>query len=256
LYREKNRDIIIKNKKEYYKENKEEIYKRVQERKQTYDGTIKNLLGKRKEYNKKRGHECDLNIEYIENLIKKQNSKCVYCEHDLEIKFNSGNLAQISIDRIDSSEHYKKSNIQITCIFCNLAKNDLDDSMYKKFIDVLRGKTHDFIYTEYRHIISNLANACRQGDMRKKYCTEDTISTNQIRELIKKQNNKCAISGIEFINAKDRSFPFKMSVDRIDNSKGHTFNNCQLVCLGIQRGKLDKSDNDAIKYVKEMIQSI
>ncbi|AYV78339.1 MAG: hypothetical protein Edafosvirus10_14 [Edafosvirus sp.] len=43
-----------------------------------------------------------------------------------------------------------------------------------------------------------------------------------------------------------------MSVDRIDNTKGHTLENCQLVCMAINLGKLNKSNEDMIKYIKEI----
>jgi len=254
-YREKNATEIKKSKKEYYAKNVDDIKVRKLAKKQTIEGTLKNLVNKRIEYNKERGQPCDLDVEYIELLLKKQNSKCIYCNHDLEIMFKSNKLQQISIDRIDSSKLYSKDNINISCLFCNLAKNDMDESMYKTFIGTLRGDKYNIENTKLANIIDKTVHACRYSDKKKKLNLENTITLTQAKELLKKQNNKCAISGIQLINTEERSFPYKMSIDRIDNSKGHTLENCQILCLAIQRGKLDKTNEETIQYVREIMQS-
>ncbi|ARF11689.1 hypothetical protein Klosneuvirus_2_125 [Klosneuvirus KNV1] len=131
----------------------------------------------------------------------------------------------------------------------------MDDSLYKKFISILRGQQQpDFVYTEPKYIFSRLLQSCVAGDKHKKFKLEDTITLTQIKDLLKKQNNKCAISGIDFINSDVDRFPFRMSVDRIDSSKGHTPENCQLICMAIQFGKSNKSNDETIKYVKEIME--
>lgn len=81
----------------------------------------------------------------------------------------------------------------------------------------------------------------------------NVISTAEIRELIERQNNCCAITGIQFINAHVNKFPFKMSLDRIVNGNElHTKDNCQLVCMAIQYDKSDKSNEEVIKYIEEI----
>jgi len=250
IYRENNKDQIKAAKKVYAQKSETKI--KIKEKKQTYEGTIRNLVMKRRQYNKKLGFECDIDTNYIKELIEKQNSNCIYCGQKLEIKMCSNNLAQISVDRIDSNIHYTKNNIQLTCLFCNLAKNDVSDDIYKKFIEVLKGKQHDFQYTEGEHKFSGLRGACLGSDRRKGFDNNNTITINEIKQLLTNQNNKCALSRVELLNAKDRSFPLKMSVDRIDSSKGHTLENCQIVCLGVQRGKLNYPDEDVRKYIEEI----
>ncbi len=53
------------------------------------------------------------------------------------------------------------------------------------------------------------------------------------------QNNKCALTGIEFVLT-DENYqwrPFTPSIDRIDNSKGYTLDNIQLVCTMVNKAK-------------------
>jgi hypothetical protein len=104
-------------------------------------------------------------------------------------------------------------------------------------------------------VITTLASACRKMDKKKKFNLENTITSTQIKELLLKQNNKCAISGISFVNSDERNFPLCMSVDRINGALGHTFENCQIICLALNYAKSDKSNDEAIQYIKEIIQS-
>jgi len=43
-----------------------------------------------------------------------------------------------------------------------------------------------------------------------------------------------------------------MSVDRVNNDKSHTADNCQLVCLAINYGKNDNTNDGAIEYIKKI----
>jgi len=255
-YRDDNRTQILEDKKKYYHENKIEINNQKKLNKQTEEGCLNNLIHQTKQRNKKLNIDepYDIDIEYLYQLIKDQESKCIYCKHKLIIKQNSNELSQISIDRILSSLSYKKSNIQLICLFCNLAKSESSHDIYDEFIDVLTNK-REFDNTNVKinkNIISQLVSTCRKYDIKKEYDLKNIISTTQIRELLKKQNNKCLLTGINFVNATTKFFPYKMSVDRIDNTKGHTLENCQLVCMAINLGKLNKSNEDMIKYIKEI----
>lgn len=61
---------------------------------------------------------------------------------------------------------------------------------------------------------------------------EHTISIDWLVDMIKNQNNRCAITGIEFNSFKTnaRNRPFIASIDRIDCSKGYIPENCRIVC--------------------------
>jgi hypothetical protein len=254
IYREANVDTIKKSKHKYYAENKEQIKTNTLNKNQSYDGTIAILVKKIRHCNKKRGHACDIDAKHIKLLIKQQDSKCIYCGHILEIKFKSNQLNQISVDRVDSNKIYSQENCVLSCLFCNLAKNDMDDILYKKFINMLRNQNYEFEceYLKTDLLLKRKIYTCIDIDTKKQFNLNETITFDQAKELLRTQNNKCAISGVEFINANVKSFPFKMSIDRIDNSKGHTLENCQIVLMSINRGKLDKCNDAVVKYVQEI----
>ncbi len=71
---------------------------------------------------------------------------------------------------------------------------------------------------------------------------EFSIDEEHIKELCNKQNNKCALSGIEFNN--------DSSIDRIDSSKGYTKDNVQLLLTDINRMKRNFSDEKFITLCK------
>ena len=43
-----------------------------------------------------------------------------------------------------------------------------------------------------------------------------------------------------------------MSLDRIDNSKDHLIDNCQLVCLAIQYGRNNKTVEEVKAYIEKI----
>ncbi len=201
------------------------------------------------------GQNCDIDIEYLKLLIKNQNSKCIYCSHDLIIMCDSNKFNQISIDRVNSDKLYFKDNIQLVCLFCNHGKNESSDAAYKQFIGALKGIQINFKYTEKKYVVTTLVSSCRKMDKKKNFNLENTITSTQIKELLLRQNNKCAISGIPFVNSAERNFPLCMSVDRLNGTLGHTFENCQIICLALNYAKSDKSNEETIQYVKEIMES-
>ncbi len=267
-YDDSHRELLHKSSKKYYDNNTEVIRQKAKIhsakdstkikkkiKKQTVDGTLQNLVRQKRYYNKKLGQPCDFDAEYIKLLIQNQNSKCIYCDHDLDVTCGDKTHAQVSIDRRDSSKIYSKDNIVISCLFCNFAKNDIDEDMYKKFIGSLRGNIPDLEYVENKTIISKRIGDCKAHDKKKNFSTENIITIAQVKELLVKQNNKCAISGLEFINSKGPKGPWKLSIDRLDGTKGHTFENCQLVLCSINLGKSDKTNDETIQYVREIMQT-
>jgi hypothetical protein len=268
IYNDSHREQINNSNKKYYQKNNEVIKQKQKEfntkdstkikikaRRQTIDGTLLNLIRQKRYHNKKHKQTCDFDSEYLKLLIQNQNAKCTYCDHDLEITSGDKSFAQISIDRIDSSKLYFKDNIHITCLFCNLAKNDMDDSLYRKFIGTLKGIPYNFEYEENKSIITTRVSDCKASDKKNNFNPENTITTDQAKELLIKQDNKCAISGLEFINCKGSKSPWKVSIDRLDSNKGHTLENCQLVLMSINFGKSNKTNDEVIQYVKEIMQA-
>ena len=188
-----------------------------------------------------------------------QDNKCYYCAHVLDLKTGDTKLSQFSIDRLNNNLGHLIGNCVISCLFCNHAKNDTDEQNYIDFIKVLKeGKMDNKLlhkidyFNEHPNLIKNMRSRAHHSDKNK---TNDmnVISTAEIKELIEKQNNCCAITGIQFINAHVHKFPFKMSLDRIvSGDELHTKDNCQLVCMAIQFGKSNKSNEEVIKYIEEI----
>lgn len=57
---------------------------------------------------------------------------------------------------------------------------------------------------------------------------------------LKTQGEKCALTDIDFDYSCDDKYrvrPFAPSIDRIDSSKGYTFDNIQIVCVMVNRAK-------------------
>ncbi len=85
-----------------------------------------------------------------------------------------------------------------------------------------------------------LSGYCRSGDIGAKRSLENLITVDQIRELYDLQEGKCIYTGVDL----KIEGPYKISVDRIDSTKSHTYDNCQLTILPINRLKSDLTHED------------
>jgi hypothetical protein len=76
-----------------------------------------------------------------------------------------------------------------------------------------------------------------------------SITKDDIQDLWKRQNGLCAITGFQMELAKSqktsraRSFsPYRLSIDRIDNSAGYTKDNIRIVCAYVNIMRMDMTD--------------
>ena len=77
------------------------------------------------EYDKKKGYENDIDVDYITNLYEKQNGSCVKCDCSMKTwNYNRGDKQQFSINRIDSKIGHLKGNINLMCWGCNRLTKD------------------------------------------------------------------------------------------------------------------------------------
>jgi hypothetical protein len=256
VHRQKNAEKISKKKKEYNEKNKEKISIKRKKYHRTIFGYINSIISSSKKADKKKGYVCDIDYEYLLILLEKQNYKCSYCNHDIHIAQDDKKLSQASLDRYNCNFGHSKGNVKWTCFFCNFAKNSVSDDIFKQFLDVLFGNNtiYQDDYEKDKYFVALLQNNCKKTDIKKfgEDCVNDVITTNEIRDMINKQNNKCAITGLPLINTILHKFPFKPSVDRIKNNIGHTKDNCQIVCLAIQMGKNSFSDEEVKNYIAEI----
>jgi hypothetical protein len=95
-------------------------------------------------------------------------------------------------------------------------------------------KVRDDYYNSDHGRITCLILAAKRRAYKK--LIEFDLSEQFIIELLHKQNNKCALTKIEFDILKikkSKTRPFAMSIDRIDSSKGYTKDNVRLVCVAV-----------------------
>jgi hypothetical protein len=93
-----------------------------------------------------------------------------------------------------------------------------------------------------------LYNANKRATKRGKYTCDITVA--ELIEIYNKQSGKCYISGRELkteVGHLDR-----ISIDRIDSTKGYTKENVGLVCSQINLIKLDMSVELLLTYVKDI----
>lgn len=87
----------------------------------------------------------------------------------------------------------------------------------------------------------------------KKKKVDFTISAKDVKELISKQNNKCAVTGfeLEYTSGADneRSNPYKCSIDRIRPNEGYILSNIRLVCWVVNYMKSDRTDEEFHKWI-------
>jgi hypothetical protein len=147
-----NKEDHDKKSKEYYENNKETILEQrkgynetrgrelrlIREQKMTRKEFIEYLIkacnhshNRRVKKGRKFNNEPNITVEYILELIEKQENKCRFTGVELIWKVKSGNF-RASIDRIDSDKTYMKGNIQLICVWANKAKSDLTDEEFIK----------------------------------------------------------------------------------------------------------------------------
>jgi hypothetical protein len=258
IYREQNSEQLKIKKNKYHHENKEKINLEKKNRAKTFDGFLTKILGTCRSIDNYKEFEksCDLDKNFLIELKELQNNLCYFCKNELLFEANSEKLNQASIDRIDNNFGHTKDNVKLTCIFCNHAKNLNNNETYKLFINwvinKIEIKKENYLFN--KHYLSQLQGSCRSCDKNKFIENDDNkiINKTEIKELIEKQNNKCAITGLPLIPCSIKGFPLKPSVDRLDNSKGHIKENCQIVCLAIQHGKLTYDSEKVIDYIESI----
>ncbi len=77
---------------------------------QTQKGKVVRVMGSCKSYDRKKGYECDLDFDFVAELI---NKPCIYCNDTEEV---------IGCDRIDNSKGHLKSNVVPCCVTCNITR--------------------------------------------------------------------------------------------------------------------------------------
>lgn len=195
---------------------------------------------------------------YIKALYEMSGKKCYWCKKDIHCNIGNKDLKQFSTDRLDNSKGHVINNIKITCLFCNFARNDCDEPSWKEYIKTLTTNHQpDFSNQIFNNTWSNnLRSSCVTIDRRmcKKRNLEYNLDMTVTAEWIRKQYEKSNLSHytkIPMFPSKTRKYCFKPSVERIDNNKLHTRDNCVLVCMVENHGRNDTPYDDFIKFINE-----
>ncbi len=89
---------------------------------------------------------CDLSKEelraYVLNLLHDQERLCAVTGFPLQFEPDVDDIEMLySLDRIDSSGHYERGNLQVVCRFINRWKSDSDDADFRRLLTLLRSAT-------------------------------------------------------------------------------------------------------------------
>jgi hypothetical protein len=99
-----------------------------------------------------------------------------------------------------------------------------------------------------------LYNSLKQGAKKRNIYVDFTPKTFEkwyINQL-KVQDNKCSITGVILRSPSEGKHLRKVSVDRVDSSKGYYPENCRLICLGLQYLKNDFSLEETLSFIQEV----
>lgn len=238
--REKNVEYVRKCRSKLSKQKKQYIN-------QYYCRSWKAWVGRRtgscvaEDRNKDRFYDIDAN--FIMELLEEQSKKCVVTGIDMT---HDKTMWSMSIDRIDNNMGHTRDNIQLICMAANLAKNKHSDNDLRELLDNIINPV--FVPNKIsRDFISSQIRNHKSRDERKGLCCD--ITTDYVLDLYN-NNNKCFFTNISM--AAHRHPMFSLSIDRIDNSVGHTKDNIRLTVKAINRAKKDYMDDDVIKWIDDV----
>jgi len=266
----------------YYK-SKQKKYRRIHRKelnkrrniwvKNHIDKSFRNFLSECCHSASKSKKEFDLDLEFLLDLLKKQQYRCALTK--IKLAHQRCNPCSVSIDRIDSTKGYLRNNVQLVCIFINRAKSNYFQQQMKQLIKEIKtgclNETETKSYEkEYynkqrekqlsnkrrnmwyrKHVDKSFRNylmkCCMAASKSKK---EFDLDLEFLLDLLEKQNYRCALTKIRL--AHQRYNPRSVSIDRIDSTKGYLKDNVQLVCIFINRAKNDYSQEEVKQTIEEI----
>ena len=134
IYQEKKEERkldYIKNKEQiklHYIKNKEQIklhYIENKDKKKIYNSINYNaiLINSCRNSDKKADREFNIDKDFINLMLNKQNGCCYHCNINLLLINGNRENNQISVDRVDNSIGHIKGNVVLSCVYCNTKKN-------------------------------------------------------------------------------------------------------------------------------------
>lgn len=192
--------------------------------------------------------------DFIMGKLEEQNYHCISCNIKLTTEKGNRDLNLVSVDRIDNSKYHTKDNCRVTCLFCNRGRNCSRLDNFNLYIDSLKNKTKQNFenFQIDKNWAYNLYNRCKQYDLKRFNLIPD-ITIEWIMRKLMENDYKSEYTGIKMFPASaknnNKGFPFKPSIDRIDNSKPHNKDNVKIVCMAENYGR---NDCDVDKFVEHL----
>lgn len=218
-------------------------------------------------------------VNLLHHFFILQNGICPYCGINLLIIHGQRNINAVSVDRIDSDVAYVPTNVCITCLWCNFAKQN---SKLKDFLIAL-----DLLLRQIPNILSSM-DLSNDLNLFHSFCEMLPLSNIMGHEPCKKvskftywtANNdkekerlvkKCSStfvyhqictqqfrddeSGIPFCLCQVPYCPLRPSVDRLDNSiRGHSdLQNNRMICMFMNLGRNDMTLEELHKVINQRV---
>lgn len=253
----KERYEAIKDTPEYKQRQREQYVKHkdkvtLKSRQYYNDNYLKKLVKRASKRSIKKGLDFNISFEHVLSRLDKQNYACVYCRCVIQVTGNIGVRQSnvVSIDRINSKKGYTVDNIHLTCMFCNYAKNNWSEEEYRTFLKcIIQSNNDDFLkelasgYVDWRW---KQLSCIKQRD---KKCS---LTLHWLDTQLHKQNHMCYYSGLHLIPKQGKPYIFQPSIERLDNSKPHTQENCVLVCLPLNYGRCSTSLDLFLRHLENI----
>lgn len=175
---------------------------------------------KRNSQNIGRDYDTDfMTVENIQSMHARQNGKCAACFIPIVFEREAPGLTVFSNDRIDNLGGYTKGNVRLTCLLCNYGRNALSVDAWDHCLNV-----HAGILESNRCSLSS----CWRSKLTSNYRDLDAAWAQQQADKQGgyshyNKNVKLCFGGPEC------TCSFKASVERLDNEKEHTPENCVLI---------------------------
>ena len=247
-YKLKNKGMITLQCLNYYQNNKEKIT--LQHLNYYQNNYIKYHVLRCNNNDKAKNFKNNLTIDWVNETLKNQNKQCFYCSIFITDYNGYKKLSQLSIDRKNNKIGHIQDNCVISCLFCNLGKNANQIQYFTDFIIALK---NGIDIHKYDNVKNDIYWSSQLKHLLDKTCKKENIenqfTTEMIKEMYNRQNGLDFYTKLPMICKKIGYFPFKASIDRIDNTKPHTLDNCVLVCLSSNFGRSNFSVEEYLQHI-------
>lgn len=175
---------------------------------------------------------------YPVNPVKNGKKKCLSC----------GKIKLLERFEKNKNSHLGRSN---RCHDCNIERtNEWASRNIDNYLKRLVNSHHQNRKFRTKHRM-------KSGARPKEFWKDSCVTYKFLKRLWKKQDGKCAITGIGMTHAMGQgSTQTNVSIDRIDSSIGYETGNVQLVCKAVNTIKNELKNDDLIFWCERIIHGL